>query len=107
MIIENTESLIWSLSFPVSSASKESACNVGSPGFNPLEEGLATHSSILAWRIPGTEDPGGLYGVAKSQTRQSNGALCSAQQCGITENHPATVPLVKCALSKAAGFYNA
>ena len=25
-----------------------------------LEEGMATHSSILAWRIPWTEDPGGL-----------------------------------------------
>ena len=26
---------------------------------NPLEEDMATHSSILAWRIPGTEEPGG------------------------------------------------
>ena len=26
----------------------------------PLEEGTATHSSILAWRIPWTEEPGGL-----------------------------------------------
>ena len=26
----------------------------------PLEEGMATHSSILAWRIPWTEEPGGL-----------------------------------------------
>ena len=26
----------------------------------PLEKGLATHSSILAWRIPCTEEPGGL-----------------------------------------------
>ena len=25
-----------------------------------LEKGMATHSSILTWRIPGTEDPGGL-----------------------------------------------
>ena len=28
-------------------------------GEDPLEEGMATHSSILAWRIPWTEDPGG------------------------------------------------
>ena len=28
---------------------------------DPLEEGVATHSDILAWRIPWTEDPGGLY----------------------------------------------
>ena len=34
-----------------------------------LEEGMATHSSILAWKIPWTEEPGGLQsGVAKSWT---------------------------------------
>ena len=36
------------------------------PAFNPwvrktLEKVMATHSSILAWRIPWTEEPGGLY----------------------------------------------
>ena len=30
---------------------------------DPQEEGMATHSSILAWRIPGTEDPGGLLSM--------------------------------------------
>ena len=30
---------------------------------DPLEEGMATHSSILAWRIPWTEGPGGLQSV--------------------------------------------
>ena len=39
---------------------------------DPLEKGMATHSSILAWRIPQTEEPGRLCGqvhvVAKSQT---------------------------------------
>ena len=50
---------------------KESVCNVGEldsiPGLgrslgweDPLEEGVATHSSILAWRIPLTEEPGRL-----------------------------------------------
>ena len=29
-------------------------------GEDPLEKGMATHSSILAWRIPWTEEPGGL-----------------------------------------------
>ena len=34
---------------------------VGSLGWeDPLEKGMATHSSILAWRIPWTEEPGGL-----------------------------------------------
>ena len=30
---------------------------------DPLEEGMATHSSILAWRIPGTEEPGRLQSM--------------------------------------------
>ena len=30
---------------------------------DPLEKGLATHSSILAWRIPWTEEPGGLQSM--------------------------------------------
>ena len=41
---------------------KESACNAGDPGSmlsweDPLEKEMATHSSILAWRIPWTEEP--------------------------------------------------
>ena len=37
---------------------------------DPLEEGLATHFCILAWRIPWTEEPSGatVHGVAQSQT---------------------------------------
>ena len=36
-----------------------------------LEKAMATHSSVLAWRIPGMGEPGGLpsFGVAQSQTR--------------------------------------
>ena len=37
---------------------------------DPLEEGMATHSSILAWKIPWTEEPGGLQPMdSQSQTR--------------------------------------
>ena len=37
---------------------------------DPLEEGMATHSSILAWRISRTEEPGRLKSiVSQSQTR--------------------------------------
>ena len=38
---------------------------------DPLGEGMATHSSILSWRIPWTEEPGGLqvHRVTKSQTQ--------------------------------------
>ena len=37
-------------------------------GEDSLEKGMANYSSILAWRIPWTEEPGGLHGVAKTQT---------------------------------------
>ena len=40
---------------------------------DPLEEGMTTHSSILAWRIPWTEEPGGLQSMgSQSQTQMSN-----------------------------------
>ena len=44
---------------------KLSTCNAGDLGSipgqeDPLEKEMATHSSILAWRIPWTEEPGGL-----------------------------------------------
>ena len=34
---------------------------------DPLEKGTATHSSILAWRIPWTEEPGGLQSVGSQK----------------------------------------
>ena len=34
-----------------------------------LEKGLATHSSILAWRIPSTEEPGGLQSMEMQRVR--------------------------------------
>ena len=47
---------------------KESVCSAGGvdliPGWeDPLEEGVATHPSVLAWRIPRTEEPGGLQSI--------------------------------------------
>ena len=36
---------------------------------DPLEEGMATHSSILAWRIPWTEEPGGLQSIGLHRVR--------------------------------------
>ena len=38
--------------------------------FHALEREMATHSSVLAWRVPGTEEPGGLLSVgSQSRTR--------------------------------------
>ena len=57
--------LSWQLrgkELPVSAGDKET--QVQSLGQeDPLEEGMATHSSILAWRIPWTEEPGGLQSM--------------------------------------------
>ena len=60
-------------------AQKESTCNVGDqdpiPGWGrSLEKGMATHSSILAWRIPWTEEPGGLQSM-------------TSQESDLTESH--------------------
>ena len=57
--------------FPSGTSAEELAClcrrhetQIQSPGHeDPLEEGMATHSSILAWRIPWTEEPGGLQSM--------------------------------------------
>ena len=63
------------MGFPGGSDGKESACNAGDPvgslsHEDPLEKGIAMHSSILAWRIPWTEEAGSLQlqRVAKSWT---------------------------------------
>ena len=36
---------------------------------DPLEKGMVTHSSILSWRIPQTEEPGGLQSVESQRVR--------------------------------------
>ena len=38
---------------------------------DPLEKGMATHSSILAWKIPWTEEPGGLQCMRSQRVRHS------------------------------------
>ena len=38
---------------------------------DPLEEGMTTHSSILAWRIPWTEEPGGLQSIGSQRVRHT------------------------------------
>ena len=63
--------------FPGGSDGKESTCNARDPGVilcweDPLEESMTTHSSILAWRIPMTEEPGGYrpWGHKESDTTE-------------------------------------
>ena len=82
--LDTTEQLsLLLLGFPDSSVGKESACNAGDlgliPGFDPwvqslgredpLEKGMATHSSILAWRILWMEEPGRLQSTGSQRVR--------------------------------------
>ena len=73
LAFNNYAFLLGVMSFPSGSAGKESACNVETSARSlswekPLEEGMATHSSNLAWRIPWTT----VHGTPKSQTQLSN-----------------------------------
>ena len=84
----------WSLSlgywegFPGGSDCKESACNAGDPGSisgqgKPLENGMATHSSILAGRIPRIEEPVRLQFMGSQRARHKIEWLILSQD---TEN---------------------
>ena len=70
-LVFNFTSFIWR-GFPGGTDSKQSACNVRDPVWSlawedPLEKEMATHSSILAWRIPWTEEPGGLQSMGSQR----------------------------------------
>ena len=47
---------------------------------DPLEEGMATHSSLLAWRIPLTEGPGGITGGPWGSHRVGQDSATKGQQ---------------------------
>ena len=68
---------------------KESACNArdsGSiPGLGrPLEKGMATHSRVLAWRIPWTEEPDGLQSMRSQRVRHDWSDLARTHTCAYT-----------------------
>ena len=46
---------------------KKSTCQCRRPGFDPLEKEMATHSSIFAWKIPRTEEPGRLQSMGSQR----------------------------------------
>ena len=64
---------IWGI--PSGSEGNESACNAGDPGSipdweDPLEKGMATRCSILAWTTPWTEEPGELQSIGSQKSRK-------------------------------------
>ena len=52
--------------------------------FHALEEEMATHSSVLAWRIPGTAEPGGLPSMGSHRVRHDWSDLATAATLGKT-----------------------
>ena len=71
------------MGFPGGSDVKESASNAGDLGSIPElgrspEESMATHSSILAWIIPWTEEPGGLWSMGSQKVRHKTEQLSRA-----------------------------
>ena len=72
------------LGFPGGSDGKESACNTGDldliPGLGRSPgEGMVTHSSILAWRIPWTQEPDGLQSMGSRLSTAQHSVLCQSQ----------------------------
>ena len=51
---------------------------------DPLEEGMATHFSVLAWRIPWTEEPGGLQSIESQRVGHEQSDLAGTHLSKIT-----------------------
>ena len=68
--------ILGALGFPGGSDGKEPVCNAGDLGSIPGSgrspgEGMATHSSILAWRIPWTEEFGGQQAIGPQRVKHN------------------------------------
>ena len=54
---------------------------------DPVEEGTATHSGILAWRIPWTQEPGGLWSIGSQRGGHDwNDLACICNKCNALES---------------------
>ena len=72
----NEITYLFIIQIPGGSDGKESACNSGDPGLaqgweDPLEKEMATHSSILAWEMPWTQEPGRLQLMGLQRVRHN------------------------------------
>ena len=55
--------------------------------FHALEKEMATHSSVLAWRIPGTAEPGGLPSLGSHRVRYDLSDLAAAAAAAATDRY--------------------
>ena len=61
---------------------------------DPLEEGMATHSSVLAYRIPWTEEPGGLQSIGSHRADMTEATQSGMAQHGLGYNISLVYPLL-------------
>ena len=59
LVVKNPSAIIGDIDMWIPSLGQE----------DPLEKGMATHSSILAWKIPWTEEPGRLHSIVSQRVR--------------------------------------
>ena len=64
--------------------------------FHALEKEMATHYSILAWRIPGTEEPSGLPSMGPQRVGHDRSDLAAAAAATHHSDHVLLVPLLSC-----------
>ena len=108
-----SKTLLWKL--PSGASGKESACQCRRHRFDPWvgedppEEGLATQARIHAWRIPWTEEPGGLQSIGLQRVRHEatyHAPHCykdshSVQQPGMSAGE-ASSPSTRCGKAEEA-----
>jgi len=83
----------WTWGFPGGSDGEESTCNAGDLGSvlgweDPLDKGTAANSGILAWRIPWTEEPGGLQSMWSKRVGQGWVTFISLHTYGLRVESP-------------------
>ena len=71
---------------------KESACNSGDPDQSLgredlLKKGMATHSSIFAWRIPWTKEPGRIQSVGCKESDMTEQPTLNTYKCKLTQSY--------------------
>ena len=59
--------------------------------FHALEKEMATHSSVLAWRIPGTGEPGGLPSMGSHRVGHDGSDLAAAAAAAVTKQQQCVV----------------
>ena len=72
--------------------------------FHALEKEMATHSSVLAWRIPGTGEPGGLPSMGVTQSRTWLKWLSSSSSRRWVVEDLALIYVIKCSMFSSKSF---